>query len=143
MNVVRRFREVMVYGAGATAAFAVDAALLMALVEIFGMHYLVAATVSFVAGTMVVYLFSIRYAFAYRRLGQAQLEFVAFAALGVFGVTVNLMVMYAGVQALHLHYLLAKVLAAGITFFTNYGSRRLLLFTPDRRAVSARSGASK
>jgi putative flippase GtrA len=140
---VRGFREVLVYGAGAAVAFAVDVALLAALVEFFGMHYLLAATVSFVAGTVVVYLVSIRYAFAYRRLGQLQLEFTVFAALGVLGILVNLVVMYAGVQALHLHYLMAKVLAAGITFFTNYGSRRLLLFTPDRRRTTARIEAGK
>lgn len=133
----------LVYGTGATAAFAIDVALLAALVEFFGVHYLLAATVSFIAGTVVVYLVSIRYAFAYRRLGHSQLEFTVFAALGVLGVFVNFIVMYAGVQVLHLHYLLAKVLAAGITFFTNYGSRRLLLFTPGRRRTTARIGARK
>lgn len=140
---MRGLREVLVYGTGAAAAFVVDVALLTVLVEHFGMHYLLAATVSFIAGTVVVYLVSIRYAFAYRRLGQAQLEFTVFAALGVLGVLVNLVVMYAGVQTLQLHYLLAKVLAAGITFFTNYGSRRFLLFTPDRRGTTARIGTDK
>jgi putative flippase GtrA len=140
---VSGFREVLVYGAGAAAAFAVDITLLAALVELVGMHYLLAAMVSFIAGTVVVYLVSIRYAFAYRRLGQAQLEFTVFAALGILGILANLAVMYAGVQALHLHYLLAKVLAAGTTFFTNYGSRRLLLFTPDRRGTTARIGTGK
>ena len=125
-----RPREIVVYAAGAAAAFAVDVALLAAQVEWLGVHYLLAATLSFIAGTAVVYAVSVRFAFAYRRIGQAPMEFAAFAALGGIGILVNLGVMFVAVQALHLHYLLAKVLAAGITFFTNYASRRALLFTP-------------
>jgi putative flippase GtrA len=127
---VSRLREILLYGMGAAAAFAVDFALLAAQVEWLGVHYLLAATLSFIAGTCVVYAVSVRLAFAYRRVGRAPLEFAAFAALGGIGILVNLAVMFLAVQALHLHYLLAKVLAAGVTFFTNYASRRALLFTP-------------
>ena len=44
--------------------------------------------------------------------------------------------MYALVDWLALHYLLAKVAAAGVSFLANFGMRRWLLFTepaePDR-----------
>ena len=140
---MKGLREVLVYGAGAAAAFAVDVALLAALVELLGVHYLLAATVSFTAGTVVVYLVSVRYAFAYRRFNRANVEFTIFAALGGVGILVNLLVMYAGVQGLHLHYLLAKILAAGVTFSTNYGTRRLLLFTPCGRGGSDRIGEAE
>ena len=140
---MKGLRELLVYGAGAAAAFAVDIALLAALVEFLGVHYLLAATLSFTAGTVVVYFVSVRYAFEHRRLNKGHFEFTIFAALGGIGILVNLLVMYAGVQALHVHYLFAKILAAGVTFFTNYGSRRLLLFTPYGRDRSSGFGEAK
>ena len=138
-----RLREVLLYGAGAAAAFAVDVSLLAVLVELVGLHYLLAATISFAAGTVVVYVVSIRYAFTYRRLRRVRSEFVIFAALGGLGVLVNLLVMYGGVQALHLHYLYAKALAASVTFLTNYITRRTLLFTRLDRKLVARIGSTE
>ena len=140
---MKGLREVIVYGAGAAAAFAVDIALLTMLVEFLGLHYLLAATLSFTAGTVVVYLVSVRYAFAHRRLNRPHLEFTIFAALGGVGIVVNLLVIYFGVHVLQLHYLFAKILSAGMTFFANYGSRRLLLFTPYGRSRSSRIGAAE
>jgi putative flippase GtrA len=127
---VSRLREVVVYGAGAAAAFAVDVALLAAQVEWLGVHYLLAATLSFIAGTAVVYAVSVRFAFAYRRIDRAPMDFAAFAALGGIGIMFNLGVLFIAVQGLQMHYLLAKVSAAGVTFFPNNASRRALLFTP-------------
>jgi putative flippase GtrA len=126
-------RELVRYGLGAAAAFAVDAALLALQVELLHIHYLVAATFSFLAGTAVVYWVSIRYAFSFRRLADGRSEFGIFAAIGALGVLVNLAGMYASVEGLHLHYLVGKVLSAAITFATNFGLRRLLLFTPSHR----------
>ena len=127
-------RELVRYGLGAAAAFSVDAALLALQVELLHVHYLVAATISFLAGTAVVYWVSIRYAFSFRRLSDGPSEFGIFAAIGALGVLLNLAGMYVSVEGLHLHYLIGKVLSAAITFVTNFGLRRLLLFTPSHRA---------
>ena len=122
-------RELLFYAGGAAAAFAVDMATLTFLVEVASLHYLVAATVSFITGTAVVYWISINYAFAYRRVEKAHREFTLFALIGGVGILINLAGMYLSVERLHLHYLLGKVVAAGVTFFTNFGMRRILLFT--------------
>lgn len=122
-------REMGIYAVGAAVAFVVDVALLTAQVEWLGINYLVAATFSFIAGTVVVYRVSVEHAFAYRRIDRAHVEFGIFAVVGGVGVLVNLAAMYLAVQSLHLHYLLAKCLAAGFTFLTNFATRRALLFT--------------
>jgi putative flippase GtrA len=123
-------RELLIYAGGSATAFAVDVASLAFFVEVVLLHYLVAATLSFVAGTAVVYWISIAYAFAYRRVEKAHSEFALFALIGIVGICINLVGMYLSVERLHLHYLLGKVIAAGITFFANFGLRRILLFTP-------------
>ena len=72
-----------------------------------------------------------RYVFRFRRIEDRRVEFAGFAAIGPrFGLAVNTGVMFAGIEWLRLHYLLAKVLAGGFTFVLNYVVRRVTLFTP-------------
>ena len=49
--------------------------------------------------------------------------------MGIVGLGVSVAVMYAVVEGGNLHYLLAKICAAGCTFGVNFALRRLLLFT--------------
>jgi len=93
-------------------ALVVDAGLLHLLTAVAGWHYLIAGAVGFIAGTVVNYLLSIRFVFAYRRVDSAILALFA--------------------RGLGQHYLVGKLFAAGATFLFNFGSRRLLLFTPLR-----------
>jgi putative flippase GtrA len=133
-------RESSIYALGAAAAFAVDFALLWLLVDRFGMHYLSAAALSFLAGTTVVYLVSVRHAFRYRRVDDRRLEFGYFAAIGAAGIVLNLVLMYLFVEWLTLHYLAAKVGAAGVSFVANFAARRWFLFT--RRSPAEREQAA-
>jgi putative flippase GtrA len=133
-------REIIRYGAGTVAAFAADMAVLAFLVEVGHIHYLVAATVSFLVGTAIVYWVSIRFAFTYRRVEHAHLEFGVFAAIGAVGILVNLGAVYLAVDRLHLHYLVGKVLSGAVTFCINFGLRRIFLFTPDGRREVMPSG---
>ena len=122
-------RESAVYAAGAAAAFATDFGLLWVLVELAGLHYLVAATISFLAGTAVVYWVSVRHAFRFRRITDRRAEFGYFASIGAAGVLLNLALMYVLVEWLALHYLAAKIVSAAVTFVTNFGLRRWYLFS--------------
>jgi putative flippase GtrA len=131
----RLVRQATGYVGASAVAFAVDFLLLSLLVSGLGVPYLAAAFVSFSAGTVVVYWLSIRHVFDYRRLEDWRPEFAVFAALGLVGLVVNLTAMYSLVDGLGLHYLLAKVGAAGCTFITNFLLRRWMLFTP--RSTSA------
>ena len=122
-------REVVLYTIAMGTAFAVDLATLVALVEVAAVPYLGAAAIGFVAGGLVAYLLSVRFIFRYRRVQDRRIEAVTFIALGLIGLVVNLGGMWLGVEVLSLHYVVAKVAAAGLSFVTNYGLRRLMLFT--------------
>jgi putative flippase GtrA len=131
------WRESAIYAVGAAAGFGVDICSLWLLVDRLDIHYLVAATLSFLLGTIVVYWVSVRHAFRYRRVEDRRSEFVFFATIGAIGIGLNLVLMAALVELLGLHYLLAKVFAAAMSFFTNFGLRRWLLFTaPTPRSSS-------
>lgn len=129
---------------GASAlAFVADISILAVLVSGFDLPYLVAAAISFMAGTVVVYWLSIRHVFDYRRLQDWRPEFSVFAGLGLAGLAVNLAAMYVLVSVTGLHFLLAKVGAAACTFAVNFLLRRWVLFTPGRSDTAEQAGHAR
>jgi putative flippase GtrA len=121
--------EAFKYGLGSVGAFAADVGLLTLLVSGLGVHYVLAAAISFVVGGVVLYLLSVRFVFRYRRITDARVEMSFFVALGAVGLVVQTVVMAAAVRELHAHYLVAKLMSAGCTFLVNFGLRRSLLFS--------------
>ena len=121
--------ELFGYAIASAVALGVDIGVLQALVRLAGWHYLVAATVSFIAGALVAYTLSIKLAFQSRRGISRSIEFLYFAALGVAGLAVNAAVMSFCVSLVGLAVLQAKLIAATCTFGTNFLLRRALLFS--------------
>lgn len=133
---MRRFyKEACGYLAASLLALCADVAVLAALVHYLDYPYLLAACISFGAGLLVSYALSVTWVFEYRRIKIRQVEFASFAALGMAGLVVNLLVISLCVRMLGLHYLLAKCVAALFTFACNFLLRRQLLFVP-RRSLS-------
>jgi putative flippase GtrA len=135
---MRLARELIRYVGASAAALALDFSLLWLQVAVIGVPYLAAAAISFLCGTALVYWASVSHIFGFRRLESARNEFAVFLAVGLVGLAINLGVIHIGVSRLGLHYLLAKVGAAGCTFLANFAMRRWLLFTPWARASAAR-----
>jgi putative flippase GtrA len=117
------------YLAVSALALSVDFGTYVALIRLAGMNYLVAAPIGFVLGLAVSYTLSVSWVFRTRRLADPRMEFAIFAVLGVAGVAVNQIIVYAGVEWLGLSYELAKIASAGVVFCFNFVSRKLLLFT--------------
>ena len=131
MNVAlrRTLGEGARYAAASAAALAVDFGAYLALIRLASVHYLVAAPIGFALGLGAVYLLSVRWVFGARRLADARLEFAIFAGIGVAGMALNQLVVYAGVERASLGYPEAKVAAAATVFCFNFALRKLLLFT--------------
>jgi putative flippase GtrA len=121
-------KEAIGYGAASAGALAMDMAVLWLLVRVFDWGYLEAATASFLAGAVVAYALSLKFAFKQHRLRDQRVEFIGFVAIGTAGLAVNLGVISLMIRCFGLHYLLAKCVAAGFTFMCNFIARRQLLF---------------
>lgn len=94
-------------------------------------HYIWAATLGFLLGAVTSYVLSVRWAFRHRRLAAfPKTEFAAFAGVGVAGLGLNNLVIYAAVEHAGLSLLAAKAVAAVITFSFNFGLRKWGLFRP-------------
>ena len=116
------------YAAASAVALLADAGLLLALTRYAGLHYLFAATVSFMVGATIAYALSVRFVFRAHRLRNRELEFAGFVLIGLVGLAVNMLLLFIVHGQLGINLLLAKCCAAGGTFLTNFALRRQLLF---------------
>ena len=123
-------REVVTYGAASAVALAADMGLLAFLVSVLHLHYLAAATVSFIAGGFVLYALAVWTVFGHRRLTNHAIELSAFLAFGVVGLFVNAVVVWLAVEQIQLHFMVGKLVAAVCTFGVNFMLRRHFLFSP-------------
>ncbi|MBL8233305.1 MAG: GtrA family protein [Bryobacterales bacterium] len=110
------------------AAFGADFGLLYLLTEFGGIHYLGSAAMAFLAGLMLNYVLSRAWVFDRRTLDSTSLEFLVFAGIGVIGLLLNEVILWAVVGQFQIHYLLAKGGSAGVVLVWNFGARRFLLF---------------
>lgn len=109
-------------------AFAADFALLVLLTEAAGLHYLISACISFLAGTTVSYALSVTWVFPVRRFSSKSVEYVLFIAVGAVGLGLNEALLWVFTEPLGIFYMASKVIAAALIFFWNFGARKLLLF---------------
>lgn len=134
-------REAVGYAAASAVAFAVDLGVLLFAAKY--MHYLVAASLSFLLGGLVAYALSVRFVFRHRRVDNRHLEATAFLALGLAGLVVNGVVIHFAVGRWALPLALAKVMAGVGTFVSNFVLRRWALFSggaPTSNAVEINQG---
>lgn len=123
-TLIHVFRSILSSNLG----FYVDFGLLAFLVEILGLNYLVAASVSFTAGTTLTYFFSVRWIFARRNVRDRRIEYLLFIAVGVIGVLLNGALLWVFTELVGVHYLLSKIIVSGAVFFWNFFARKRLLF---------------
>ena len=129
---VQLFRYLFVGG----TAFLVDYGLLYVLTEYCGMHYLLSATLAFIAGLVVNYLISTKWVF---RTGAAltnkAAEFTVFALIGVVGLLLNNVLLYVFTDICLINYMISKLIATAVVTGWNFGARKFILFNK-KTAVS-------
>lgn len=119
--------QFMKFGVVGVIAFVIDYGLLALLTELFGINYLVSATISFTASVVFNYVASMRYVFTHKEGMSRRREFIIFVVLSVIGLLINNGCMWAGVELLGIHYLLTKIVATAIVMIWNFVTRKIFL----------------
>lgn len=119
--------QFMKFGVVGVIAFVIDYGLLAFLTELFGINYLVSATISFTASVVFNYVASMRYVFTHKEGMSRRREFIIFVVLSVIGLLINNGCMWAGVELLGVHYLLTKIVATAIVMIWNFVTRKIFL----------------
>lgn len=124
------FRQLLSYIGVGGLAFVVDFATLYGLTEFVGLYYLISATLAFLAGLAANYLLCVLWVFDFRRMENRVHEFLVFGAIGIAGLLLNNLLIYALTELGGLHYLMSKLFAAAVILLFNFALRRWMLFTP-------------
>lgn len=109
-------------------AFVVDFGLLYTLTEFGDLHYLLSATISFVAGLVVNYVLSKLWVFTQSTYSNKRVEFLLFAIIGVIGLLINNVSIWLLSDVLGLWYMLSKAITTIVTYLWNFFARKYLLF---------------
>ncbi len=110
-------------------AFVADYWTMVLLVEHFGTHYLAAATVGFMVGSIVCYAISSGLVFREHRYRSKSDEVFVFVLIGVGGLAFNNLVMWVATDGLGVPYQMSKLVAGALVLIFNFSFRRLAVFT--------------
>lgn len=104
--------------AGGTA-FLVNIGLLFIFVDIFGLWYLIGTTLAFLGAMAVSFTMQKFLTFAERSFGRIPGQLAIYLVVNTTNLFINGLLMYLGVDILHIHYLVAQILtAAAIALYT-------------------------
>ena len=123
------FCEFMRYGIASALALAGDFGTLVVLTELAGVYYLTSAAAGFTVGILIAYVLSVRWVFSKRRLADASTERAIFLLIGLAGLAINHVVMFALTEIALLPYAVSKIGSAGLVFAFNFSIRKIVLFT--------------
>ena len=109
-------------------AFMIDFGSLYSLTEFAGFHYLISTAGAFLLGLLTNYCLCRLWVFDRRTMESTPVEFLIFAVIGIVGLGLNEAIMWFVGEVIQLHYLIGKVISAGIVLIWNFGARKLILF---------------
>ncbi len=105
--------------------FLFDYGLLYLLTEYIGLSYLLSSALAFSVAVVINYILCQRFVFAGAKNGVKQLTL--FAITSVIGLGINQLCMWAFVECVSMHYMLAKIFATGIVTVWNYVTKKFVL----------------
>lgn len=125
-RIITSFLKYLVAGG---MGFVLDYGTLTLCYKIIGWHYLVAATSGFLVGLVFVYISSNKWVFDTRQMKNRRvLEFLIFALIGVIGLGLTNLFMWALVDGLGIYPLISKLFTTGVVLMWNYGARKIILY---------------
>ena len=123
------FTQFLRYALVGGVAFVVDFISLNVLTEYMGVYYLHSAALAFLLGLTTNYVLSVLWVFQKRTFQNRVVEYGIFGLLGLLGLGLNQLLMYSLTEHAELDYRFSKVIATGLVFMWNFGSRKLILFS--------------
>lgn len=120
------FKQLFRFGVVGGLAFLIDAGLLYILTEFCHIHYLISSVISFTVSLAFNYILSIIWVFDVKKK-QTYKEVILFVVLSVIGLGINQLVMFLGVDFLHIYYMLCKVISTIIVMVYNFITRKIFI----------------
>ena len=116
------------YSLSGVLAFAIDFLSLLALTELFSLHYLLSAAFAFLIGSVCSYSLNTYWVFDERRLKNKHAEFWIFIVLNVVALVLNELLIWFFTEKIHSHYLTSKIISTIILTPLNFYIRKYILY---------------
>ncbi|WP_288665084.1 GtrA family protein [Dorea sp.] len=120
-------RQLFRFGIVGVIAFVIDYGLLYILTEKCGIYYLVSSLISFGVSVIFNYIASVIWVFDVDKRKSKVKNFIYFIALSVVGLAINELIMWLGVDKMHIYYMLVKLFATAIVMIFNFITRKMFL----------------
>lgn len=119
-------RQFVRYFGVALIGYVFDFGTLIILHELMSLHYLIAASIGFSIGLLVVYVLSNRYVFGKSKIESRTIEFSLFALIGIIGLIILNILMWVFTDLLLVNYIISKIIATIFVYIWNFFARRSL-----------------
>lgn len=120
-------KQLFRFGIVGVIAFAIDYGLLYILTEKCGIYYLVSSLISFGVSVIFNYIASVIWVFDVDKEKSKVKNFIYFIGLSVVGLAINELIMWFGVDKIHIYYMLVKLFATAIVMIFNFITRKMFL----------------
>ena len=115
------------FGVVGVIAFVIDYAVLLALTELCGVHYLVSSAIAFLVSVIFNYILSIAFVFETDKSHSKGVEFILFAVMSAGGLGINQLMMWLLSDVGVVAYQLSKLVATAVVMVYNFVTRKLFL----------------
>lgn len=119
--------QILKFGVVGGIAFIIDYSVLFICTEFFGIYYLISSLISFSVSTVFNYIASIKWVFDVNQKKSQKKNFILFIVFSVIGLGLNQLIMWFGVDMLHIYYMLVKIGATAIVMVFNFITRKMFL----------------
>lgn len=119
--------QLIKFGIVGGIAFVIDYGLLYICTEWFGIYYFISAIISFSVSVIFNYVASILWVFDVDKNKSKTKNFIFFIALSIVGLGINQIIMWYGVEILHIYYMIVKLVATVIVMIFNFITRKIFL----------------
>lgn len=121
------FIQIIKFGGVGIICFIIDFAILHLLTDYAHLHYLWSAAIAFFISVLANYILSIRFVFVVNPKNNQKRIFVIFVLSSIVGLGLTELLMWFGVDIIHLNYMLVKIGATAVVMVYNFITRKLFL----------------
>ena len=119
-------KQILKFGIVEGIAFIIDYALLYVCTEYLNIYVLYSSIISFSISVIFNYIMSIKWVFDVNHK-QTYKDFTIFIIFSIIGLGINQLIMYLGIERLHIYYMLVKIASTGIVMVYNFITRKIFI----------------
>ena len=120
-------KQAFKFGIVGVLSTVIDFGLLYIFNSVLGVHYLVAAALSFFISLIFNYICSMKYVFVGRKDVSKVYEFIAFLIPSVMGLGLNELILWFLCEKFQMNVMLAKVFATAVVMVWNFVTRKIFI----------------